>query len=316
MWTVGDIEMAYMEDKYSYKLGEPGKPHDMRSSDSEEEAILRASLLQRGDGAFVLRSDKTWSFGIVAQKVLGKTPQIDFIVDAKGSMKSLLLKRWASSIQLFQHSSKSTSDVFIRHLSLCLEVAGKSKTEAESSRHLNAVISSLPSKVRSLKEEDMLDERPQTFNQSCCSLLKDGSDYGAAAIIHEQDRPPLSEITVCKRVQNKGRASSSDMSSDSAATMSGDNRDTNRGAISSQKGEPTRECWNNQKETKVHSDYRSYQQTKYEQSKPRRTPQKIAPVVKVIENRCNVQTSIRISIKFAQKTMFQSLFEETMHKTS
>ena len=261
------------------------------------------SLLQRGDGAFVLSSNTTLSFGIVAQKVLGKTPWIDLILDTKSSMKSLLLKRWESSIQFCQSYSKSVSDIFIQHLCLCLEVAGKSKTEAKSSRHYNAVVSLFPSKVRSLQEEGRPDKSLQTFNQSCWSLLKDSSDDGASKLIYEQDQPPLSEITVCKQVQNKGRASSSDVSFDSAATMSAGNCDVDHGAISIQKDEPKKECLNNRIETKVRSDYCSYQQTKYEQSKPRGTSQKIVPVVKRIEKRCNIQTSSWTSIKFAQQTM-------------
>ena len=92
MCSANNFDVHSIERMHSYRLGDPEKPCDTRTSDLAKDNVLRASLLKVGDGAFVLRSDKTWRYAIVTQKLLSEAPHIKFILNEKGDTKCLSLK--------------------------------------------------------------------------------------------------------------------------------------------------------------------------------------------------------------------------------
>lgn len=149
--------------KTSYSLGDVATSNDTitmaRVSGSEKENVLRASLLKEGDGAFVLRSDDTWRFAIVKEKVLGETPHIDFVLNEKGSLKRLSLGRWASRVRTLRGPSYTMMDQFISSLVLHLEIAEK---EEGGDAYLKELVSLVPTMLQPSIEE----EAPKQHAQS------------------------------------------------------------------------------------------------------------------------------------------------------
>ena len=169
MCADNDLGVPSIEIKCSYRLGDPAKACDMRISDSEKENVLCVSLLQKGDGAFVLRSDNIWRFAIVAQKVLDKTSHIDFILDEKGSKKCLSLKHWASNIRRFQSSSVhederqvTIQDILSKLLSSSVSHSNSSTTTAS----MNDISAATKEKMDQEQEKKNKSSDIQPFLQS------------------------------------------------------------------------------------------------------------------------------------------------------
>mmetsp|Transcript_32735 Transcript_32735/g.60478 ORF Transcript_32735/g.60478 Transcript_32735/m.60478 type:complete len:319 (+) Transcript_32735:585-1541(+) len=317
MCAVNYLDVPSIEKKCSYRLGDHAKACDMRASDSERENIIRASLLKKGDGAFVLRSDNTWRFAIVTQKVLGETPHIDFILNGKGSTKCVSLKRWTSNIRSFQSSSSSKIDQFINSLSSYLEIAEKAMDETSTSHYLKELVLLLPAKVQSFQEDALDDSRRESDPSS------------------SWNQPPLPEITVKRRVQNKNKKPRSDFSSSSTTTKSMNdssavtkedtdqeieqerrNKSSDTQPIvqnEPQASKASRKDETRNRDRREYSDYSLYQQLKCEKTRIGRARRKTAtPMGKTNDEECKMK-SLRASVKCTSVTKFQSLFEECMH---
>ena len=83
---------------FAYNLGDRARPCDMKKTESKNERLYNASMLEEGDGAFILRSDNSWRFAIVAKKIWGDEPMIEFVVDVDGSTKLISRKRWSTFV--------------------------------------------------------------------------------------------------------------------------------------------------------------------------------------------------------------------------
>lgn len=90
-----------MKSSTHYALGQKADPDIAKINFlyKPDFSLAFASLLKVGDEAFILRSDKSWTYSVVAKKEWGDDPFIEFVVDDSGSMKKLTLKRWADSIR-------------------------------------------------------------------------------------------------------------------------------------------------------------------------------------------------------------------------
>lgn len=81
-------------------LGDVGSPRDMVVSDSSRaRAIVHA--LQKHDFAFVVRSDGSWTYAIVAER---KEATLRFVVDRRGATKELSRRRWSESVRLVNNA--------------------------------------------------------------------------------------------------------------------------------------------------------------------------------------------------------------------
>lgn len=85
-------------------LGDAASSNDM-SINSEPSKI---ASLKNHDFAFVLRSNKQWTYAIIADK---KDDQIVFVVDTEGSTKVMPIKSWARSIRVVKPSNRSPMHV-------------------------------------------------------------------------------------------------------------------------------------------------------------------------------------------------------------
>lgn len=99
------LDLNFITEKYHYLIGEIARTNEIRESDSHIIHFGYASVLKKGDGAFILRSDKTWRFAIVLERVRGKDPYIDFIVDDVGSIKRITPKHWSTYIRGINESN-------------------------------------------------------------------------------------------------------------------------------------------------------------------------------------------------------------------
>jgi hypothetical protein len=79
-----------------YKLGDEGRKRDMIKDEDKTAAIARISKLQKGNAAFIRRSDGTWTFSRL--KKLSKDTAY-FVVNPSGSTKSYKAKYWYSHIR-------------------------------------------------------------------------------------------------------------------------------------------------------------------------------------------------------------------------
>lgn len=166
MFPDSDLDVASIEKKYSYRLNNLAKPRDMKNSASEKENIIRAALLKKGDGAFVLRSDRTWRFAIVLQTVLHETPQIDLMLNKKGSTKCLSLKYWATNIRAFRRSTiihSNEDQLLVFHLSRAFEMVKNKKQDTTSvNNYLKKLFPPSTAKIQDFSDEQVLDESQKT----------------------------------------------------------------------------------------------------------------------------------------------------------
>jgi len=320
MCAVNYLDVPSIEKKCSYRLGDHAKACDMRASDSERENIIRASLLKKGDGAFVLRSDNTWRFAIVTQKVLGEAPHIDFILNEKGSMKCLTLKHWASNVRSFQSSRSGKMNQFMDSLDSYSEIAEETQEEIATSQCLKELVNSQCFKELNLSmlandpsiQEDGLDDSRRTSDPSL-----------------SWNQPPPPEITVQRRGRKKDRSYSFDstattnMNDHAAATK----EDTDQGEERKNKTSDTETFLQSQPEGSKSSrkdetrsrdrkscpEILSYQQVKCGQTTTRKMRRNtFTPLDKTNDEKRKMK-SLRASVKCTSVTKFQSLFEECMH---
>lgn len=91
-------EKAAMSETSAYKLGDEGRRRDMIKENDKEASISRISKFQKGDPAFIRRTDGAWTFArvksIAAQKDIAY-----FVVNSSGSTKSYKSKYWHSHIR-------------------------------------------------------------------------------------------------------------------------------------------------------------------------------------------------------------------------
>jgi len=99
------LDFHSITEKYRYRIGEIARTNEIRESNSHIIHFGYASVLKKGNGAFILRSDKTWRFAIVLERVRGKDPYIDFIVDDIGSIKRITPKHWSTYIREINESN-------------------------------------------------------------------------------------------------------------------------------------------------------------------------------------------------------------------
>jgi hypothetical protein len=91
-----DHENADSEDIPSYNLGDEGRRRDMIKDEDKNAAVARISELQKGDAAFIRRTDGTWTFSRVRKITKGSAY---FVVNPSGSSKSYKAKYWHSHIR-------------------------------------------------------------------------------------------------------------------------------------------------------------------------------------------------------------------------
>ena len=87
---------------HKYELGEVALSCDVLTSHSKDsEAELTAYTLKRGDGAFILRHDRTWRYAIVAEVSLSPAPDphIIFVVKPNGCTKRVDLSHWGDRVR-------------------------------------------------------------------------------------------------------------------------------------------------------------------------------------------------------------------------
>ncbi len=101
--------------KYRYRMGEIARPDEIIDSDSHIMYFGYAAVLKKGDGAFILRSDKTWRFAIVVERGRGKEPYIDFVVDDVRSIKRITPKHWSTYIRGIKQSNSLEQQMKIDH---------------------------------------------------------------------------------------------------------------------------------------------------------------------------------------------------------
>lgn len=84
-----------------YHLGHPAKHRShMQIAPTSQIAINNANSLKKMDFAFVLRSNGVWTYSIVAYKPFSNDgPSIMFVLDSKGSTKTLRKKNWERGIR-------------------------------------------------------------------------------------------------------------------------------------------------------------------------------------------------------------------------
>lgn len=183
MCVINDLDVSSIETKYSYKLGDTAKPSDMKASymESKSAYVLLAASLEKGDGAFVRRSDGTWRFAIVAHKELSQReiPRIDLYVNKKGSKKCLPLKGWASNIRIFNdsHANQSRSNLFINPLAY-MDIAREETNKAH---------------ISDSDEEFLVDDSQRTFDPALFTV-DDCINNAAASESVGHDSKSLSEM--------------------------------------------------------------------------------------------------------------------------
>lgn len=72
-------------------------PQEMLIESNRACALEKVNSLQKHDFAFVLRKDGRWTFAIIADR---DEDSIRFVVDFRGSTKTLSRNRWSSRIRL------------------------------------------------------------------------------------------------------------------------------------------------------------------------------------------------------------------------
>ena len=89
--------------QHKYQLGEIARSCDINISQSKDvNAEIIAHTLQRGDGAFILRHDRTWRYAIVAEVVHKgdtNTPYLIFVVQSDGSTKRVNMCHWGGRVR-------------------------------------------------------------------------------------------------------------------------------------------------------------------------------------------------------------------------
>ena len=112
MCFVEELDLVSITQKYSYQLGGIARSDEIRNSDSQKVHFGYAAVLRKGDGVFVLRSDKTWRFAIVLERVRGKESYINFLVNYEGSVKKITAKHWSSFVRGIRRPEKIETEDF------------------------------------------------------------------------------------------------------------------------------------------------------------------------------------------------------------
>ena len=93
---------ASIESIAGYRLGDAAQKREhMVKAPDKPTRLANAHSLKQFDFAFVQRSDRRWTYAIVADRPFTQHgPCIRFVVDTKGSTKTFRMKSWASGIRL------------------------------------------------------------------------------------------------------------------------------------------------------------------------------------------------------------------------
>lgn len=99
----------------NYELGQEAQHHDMKYESTSRAAQLAVSLVGIYDAVFLKRSNGKWTYAILSEKVLpvenNDQCKLTFVVDPKGSTKTLTYDKWGKCIRMVRDPGQIYSDM-------------------------------------------------------------------------------------------------------------------------------------------------------------------------------------------------------------
>ena len=98
-----DINLSQPISIQGYALGQKGHPSDMKIEANPRSSQLAVSMLNLHDAAWIKRSDGTWRYAIVAEKITdGENSKLRFVVDRRGSVKTIQFNKYGESVRMIR----------------------------------------------------------------------------------------------------------------------------------------------------------------------------------------------------------------------
>ncbi|EJK56046.1 hypothetical protein THAOC_24140 [Thalassiosira oceanica] len=112
VFSRSDHDLDKQKGKQRFRIGQVGRPDQMEFVASTEKMLIDIARLREGDGAFVCRSDKVYTWAVLKERETGSSSSLIFYVDERMCTKKVPLAQWATRIRLPATGYREDDDDF------------------------------------------------------------------------------------------------------------------------------------------------------------------------------------------------------------